>query len=363
MSKKDKFGIVMQPWDEANLYFNDKLYLLTDVAANARVWLYQQKWKAEAAKKEWEKDLENPNLRKFNYQAQALNLTNKGIDYMPVLCHELIGPNNINYQEQPWRIDELVTLAGEVSHDLPTVKNFQIGNEYNMEWEKDLHPDTKWLMPPEIWANLVCRSYETIKKHTADARIVIGGLVGLEISYLEAMITYIKNYFGYLPSDIDIAFHWYLTDKKQAIRPSQETINLLAAGINSARQLMPNANVYLTEMGYSNGKSRFSSQSDSYEERTKIQGEWGAEFIDAGFEAGFDKVYWYCLTDLKVQDPEQEIGGNFRLNGLLTIGIEPKESWFIVKSYIQDQSDEDSKELTELKRGSYRLGDFIIKII
>lgn len=172
-----------------------------------------------------------------------------------------------------------------------------------------------------------------IKNADPNAKLVLGGLAGLNLEYIKAMKAWADwNRDGDFPLDV-INVHTYSNDSgtqqlgKHGVTPEQDHLKDKLKELADYRdRYLPGVELWLTEFGYDINPAspqRASAFGDTSAE--EMQANWIVRSYFAVAASGFDRAAQYMLRDVNPQDATQ-----FSSSGLVTQKGEwkAKPSWY-----------------------------------
>ena len=173
-----------------------------------------------------------------------------------------------------------------------------------------------------------------IKNADPSARLVMGGLAGLNLDYVRVMKAWADTYRGgSFPADVLNFHHYSNTGGEQqrgqaGISPEADDLRGKAAALaDYAHRYLPGKEVWLTEFGYdTNPQSPQHAPAHGPYSAEEVQGQWIVRSYLALAAAGVDRAALYMLRDVNAADPTQ-----FSSSGLTSskdAGWAPKASWF-----------------------------------
>lgn len=174
-----------------------------------------------------------------------------------------------------------------------------------------------------------------VKNADAGARLVMGGLAGLNLDYVRTMKAWADvNRGGSFPCDV-LNFHHYSNSggeqQKGQVGISPEADDLrgkAAALVDYCRRALPGKEVWVTEFGYdTNPNSPQRAPAIGGYSQEEVQGQWLVRSYLALAAAGVDRAAMFMLRDVNPADATQ-----FSSSGLVTEKgkWEPKASWYYV---------------------------------
>jgi len=174
-----------------------------------------------------------------------------------------------------------------------------------------------------------------VKNADARAKLVMGGLAGLNLDYVRTMKAWADAYRGgSFPCDV-LNFHHYSNSggeqQKGQVGISPEADDLrgkTAALVDYCRRSLPGKEVWVTEFGYdTNPQSPQRSPAIGGYSQEEVQGQWLVRSYLALAAGGVDRAAMFMLRDVNAADATQ-----FSSSGLVTEKgkWEPKASWYYV---------------------------------
>ncbi len=174
-----------------------------------------------------------------------------------------------------------------------------------------------------------------VKNADAGAKLVMGGLAGLNLDYIRTMKAWADVYRGgSFPCDV-LNFHHYSNSggeqQKGQVGISPEADGLrgkAAALVDYCRRSLPGKEVWVTEFGYDlNLSSPQRAPAIGAYSPEEVQGQWLVRSYLALAAAGVDRAAMFMLRDVNAADATQ-----FSSSGLVTEKgkWEPKASWYYV---------------------------------
>ncbi len=174
-----------------------------------------------------------------------------------------------------------------------------------------------------------------VKNADPKAKLVMGGLAGLNLDYVRTMKAWADAYRGgSLPCDV-LNFHHYSNSGGEqgkgqvGISPEADDLRGKAAAlVDYCRRELPGKEVWVTEFGYDTNPSspQRASAIGPYSQE-EVQGQWLVRSFLALAAAGVDRAAMFMLRDVSPTDATQ-----FSSSGLVTEKgkWEPKASWYYV---------------------------------
>lgn len=174
-----------------------------------------------------------------------------------------------------------------------------------------------------------------VKNADAGAKLVLGGLTGLNLDYIRTMKAWADAYRGgSFPCDV-LNFHHYSNSggeqQKGQVGISPEADDLrgkATALVDYCRRRLPGKEVWVTEFGYdTNPRSPQRAPAIAAYSQEEVQGQWLVRSYLALAAAGVDRAAMFMLRDINAADATQ-----FSSSGLVTEKgkWEPKASWYYV---------------------------------
>lgn len=174
-----------------------------------------------------------------------------------------------------------------------------------------------------------------VKNADAGAKLVMGGLAGLNLDYIRTMKAWADAYRGgSFPCDV-LNFHHYSNSggeqQKGQVGISPEADDLrgkAAILVDYCRRSLPGKEVWVTEFGYdTNLASPQRAPAIGGYSPEEVQGQWLVRSYLALAAAGVDRAAMFMLRDVNAADATQ-----FSSSGLVTEKgkWEPRASWFYV---------------------------------
>jgi len=174
-----------------------------------------------------------------------------------------------------------------------------------------------------------------VKNADAGAKLVMGGLAGLNLDYVRTMKAWADTYRGgSFPCDV-LNFHHYSNSggeqQKGQVGISPEADDLrgkTAALVDYCRRSLPGKEVWVTEFGYdTNPQSPQRAPAVGGYSQEEVQGQWLVRSYLALAAAGVDRAAMFMLRDVNPADATQ-----FSSSGLVTEKgkWEPKASWYYI---------------------------------
>ena len=181
-----------------------------------------------------------------------------------------------------------------------------------------------------------------IKNADPSAKLVLGGLAGLNLDYIKTMKAWTDTHrAGSFPGDVINFHHYNNTGGEQqlgqcGISPEAGQLREKAAVlVNYCRRYLPGKEVWMTEFGYdTNPKSPQRAPVIANYSQEEVQGQWLVRSYLALAAAGIDRAAMYMLRDVNAADATQ-----FSSSGLTSskeTGWIPKPSWFYLHT-LHDQ--------------------------
>lgn len=175
-----------------------------------------------------------------------------------------------------------------------------------------------------------------IKNADPSAKLVMGGLAGLDLDYIKTMKAWADTHRGgSFPCDALNFHHYENTGGEQqlgqcGISPEAGELREKAAAlVDYCHRNLPGKEVWMTEFGYdTNPKSPQRAPAISRYSQEEVQAQWLVRSYLALAAAGVDRAAMYMLRDVNAADPTQ-----FSSSGLTSskdTGWVPKPSWFYV---------------------------------
>lgn len=222
------------------------------------------------------------------------------------------------------------------------VKYFENWNEPNNDWSAKENYFT-----PYEFAAMCSADYDGhlgtlgndkgVKNADPKAKMVMGGIASLNITYLKAIKFWADyNRGGSIPFDI-INLHHYSNNKKRArnspvkgISPEEDSLkHKLEEVIQFRNSYMPAKEVWLTEFGYdTHPNSPQGVPIIDKMSRDEVQAIWLVRSFLAVAAAGVDRAAMYMLRDVNSDNGKQ-----YQTSGLTTskaLGQKPKTSWYYI---------------------------------
>lgn len=246
----------------------------------------------------------------------------------------------VAYPKSQLQVDTLERWTNEGKNKLVSglglVKYVEVWNEPNKYWLGD-----NWAnMEPEEYAAMLSACYDGhegrlgfncgIKMADLSMKVVMGGLAGLDTTYLKRMsVWFTKNRTDKrFPCDV-INVHQYCNFGDNigegidyGISPEDDRLyEKLTGVVNVVKRIAPHCQVWLTEFGYDDNKS-----SPQYAD-IKNQGAWLSRTFLEAWRAGFSAAHIYSAADERNVD-----GGLFQSSGIM-YGESSSKAWSVKPSY------------------------------
>jgi len=163
-----------------------------------------------------------------------------------------------------------------------------------------------------------------IKNADPNAKLVMGGLAGLNLEYIKAMKYWADTHRGgSFPADV-LNFHHYCTDGKRGISPEKDGFKEKVMELVRYRdEVLPDKELWITEFGYDTHPD--SPQTAGTELR---QAQWLVRSFLILASTGIERAAMYMLRDVDPNDSTQ-----YSTSGLVSskeTGWVPKMSWYFV---------------------------------
>lgn len=246
-------------------------------------------------------------------------------------------------------------LVPEFGHTQPSVANldliysYEVWNEQNKFWQKSYG----WYQP-YVYAAMLSARYDGhegtigqkagIKIADPNMVVVMAGMIKIDITYVQAMHYWFKNYRGDQRFAADVInFHHYCNDGEGqftgtiGIMPEGANNNLLTklqAIVDYRNKYLKGIEIWLSEIGYDTNQSIQRSPAIGSWDQEEVQGIWliRTELIIA--KSGIEKYMNFTFTD----EPGVTTGstGQYIKSGIVTsenTGQLPKKSWWFVKEF------------------------------
>ncbi len=172
-----------------------------------------------------------------------------------------------------------------------------------------------------------------VKNADPNAQLVMGGLAGLRLEYLQAMKAWADwHRGGDFPADV-LNFHHYSNDiggqgqSQQGISPEADKLKERLQTLSDYRnRYLPTKELWLTEFGYDTHPASV-QRAPAIGETSgeEVQARWMLRSYLACAAAGIERAAQYMLRDVDPQNPQQ-----YSTSGLVTQKGEwkPKTAWF-----------------------------------
>lgn len=239
------------------------------------------------------------------------------------------------------------TEAAPKKSGLGLIRYFENWNEGNREWG-----DPGEHFNPYVFSAFCSASYDGhlgtmgegfgVKQADPDMKYVFGGLVGLSLSYIQAMklwSDYYRN--GSFPADVINVHHYCNTRGKQhpketayGISPEEDGLKEKLEKLVKWRNAnLPDKEIWLTEFGWDTDPNTYQSAAKGHKlypggiTMNEIQGQWLVRAYLAGSAAGLDRMMMFLANDIKGYTL-----GVYGSCGFFTVDGEYKPSWYYVKT-------------------------------
>lgn len=224
---------------------------------------------------------------------------------------------------------------------LGLLRYYEDWNEQNMDWMGRTHHFT-----PFEYAAMASADYDGhqgklgkdigLKNADPDAKMVMGGLAGLNLDYIKAIkhwADYNRN--GSVPFDVINVHHYSRADKKDGrvgISPEEDNLKEKLQVLADYRdEFMPDKELWITEFGYdTHPRSPQRAPVIASYSQEEVQGQWLVRSYLALAAAGVDRAAMYMLRDV---NPDADV--QYSTSGLTSskeTGWKLKPSWYYVST-------------------------------
>lgn len=239
------------------------------------------------------------------------------------------------------------TEAAPKKSGLGLIRYFENWNEGNREWG-----DPEEHFNPYVFSAFCSASYDGhlgtmgegfgVKQADPEMKYVFGGLVGLSLSYIQAMKLWSDHYRnGSFPADVINVHHYCNTRGKQhpketayGISPEEDGLKERLEKLVKWRNAnLPDKEIWLTEFGWDTDSATYQSAAKGHKRypdgitMNEIQGQWLVRAFLAGSAAGLDRMMMFLANDIKGYTL-----GVYGSCGFFTVDGEYKPSWYYVKT-------------------------------
>lgn len=227
---------------------------------------------------------------------------------------------------------------------LGLIKTVEIGNEWDRWWDVG----TQKYVTPEEHAAMLWACYAACKKADPNIQVVMGGLTGFDLKYLQAMKAYFDLNKIKFQSDKINAHHYGNVRNEYGVWPptwvndggcgpdQDKDFTMIDKIIAFANSI--NLKVWVTEFGVdSKGPSWMHCVGKNGRTDEQEQGKILVDTFKAYQKAGVERAYMFTAVD----EPGAPNGGLWQTCGLMTNqadGFKPKPSYAAVQNYLKTLS-------------------------
>jgi polysaccharide biosynthesis protein PslG len=209
----------------------------------------------------------------------------RGVNVLGLLCYSVgwaTPGGGYGYDQPAHAMPDLNAWANYVSQ---VVNRYKGRVEYWEIWNEENHPIFFRNPDPAAYTQILRAAYQAVKQADPSARVVLGGLAGADVSYMEG----IYQNGGWDSFDI-LGVHPYVAPK------SPEAGGLVSAELAKTKAFIDRHGggkpIWVTELGWPASSGPWGVRSDDVQAEYLVRG-----LIEAASAPGVERVFWYNLRN------------------------------------------------------------------